>query len=71
MAGMGTDGTKLKNSLKEKLVEKGFKVDIYEDPVKKMLGQLQGMSPEQMEKLMKSAEKDSKSNKGAYSYNFV
>jgi len=68
MAGMGTDGTKLKNSLKEKLVEKGFKVDIYEDPVKKMLGQLQGMSPEQMEKLMKSAEKDSKSNKGAYGF---
>ena len=60
-AGMGADGSKLTNSLKSKLEEKGFVVEEYVDPVAKMVELLKTLSPDQDPiKLL------NKGNKGAY-----
>lgn len=40
-AGMGVDGSKLTNSLKTKLEEKGFQAEIYVDPVSKLVEQME------------------------------
>ena len=62
VAGMGADGSRLINTLKEKLEQHGHTVEIYVDPVEKMVAAMSAMSPEEraaggMEKLKK---------KGAY-----
>ena len=59
---MGADGSRLINTLKEKLEQHGHTVEIYVDPVEKMVAAMSAMSPEEraaggMEKLKK---------KGAY-----
>lgn len=59
MAGMMADGSKLKTSLKEKLEKKGFDVEIYVDPVIKLLDEAKRLGVTPMQLL-------NKGNKGAY-----
>lgn len=59
-AGMGADGSKLKNQLKEKLEARGFAVTEYVDPVAKIL-ELMQKGGDEATKLLSQ-----KGNKGAY-----
>ncbi len=61
-AGMGADGSKLKNNILSRLQEKGFEVDVYVDPVAKMIEMMSKLAPEERAEFMKKA----KSGKGAY-----
>lgn len=61
-SGMGADGSKLKNNLIKKLEEKGFEIEVYIDPVAKMMEMMSKMTPEERAAAMKSP----KSGKGAY-----
>lgn len=59
-AGMGADGSKLKNQLKEKLEARGFAVTEYVDPVAKIVAMMEKGGDEVTKMLA------SKGNKGAY-----
>lgn len=59
-AGMGADGSKLKNQLKEKLEARGFAVTEYVDPVAKIVAMMEKGGDEATKMLA------SKGNKGAY-----
>lgn len=60
-AGMGADGSKLKNQLLEKLTARGFQVEEYVDPVAKLVALMSTLPPDQDPiKLL------NKGNKGAY-----
>ena len=60
-AGMGADGSKLKNQLIEKLTARGFQVEEYVDPVAKLVALMSTLPPDQDPiKLL------NKGNKGAY-----
>lgn len=52
-AGMGVDGSKLTNNLKEKLEAKGFTVEIYVDPVAKIVAEMEKLGPQAIQMLNK------------------
>ena len=62
-AGMGADGSKLIINLKSKLEEKGFEVEIYADPVAKMVEAMSKVAPEDRGEFMKNMKQN---GKGAY-----
>ncbi len=67
MAGMGADGSKLTNNIKDQLEEKGFEVEIYMDPIEKMFGDVSKLTLEQLDQFRKSRAANAKKNsKGAY-----
>jgi len=70
MAGMGADGSKLTKNLKSELEAKGFHVEIYEDPVQKMMGMIEKMTVEQVQAMEKqfSAGQPKVQDKGAYGH---
>ncbi|MCR5741152.1 MAG: beta-hexosaminidase [Gammaproteobacteria bacterium] len=51
-AGMGADGSKLNNSLKEKLEARGFEAEIYEDPFAKIIKMIETMGRDAVLKQM-------------------
>ena len=65
MSGQGADGSKLIGSMKSKLEERGHNVTIYEDPVKKLFGELEKLTPEQRAEMMK-VKRNPKNAKGIY-----
>lgn len=65
MSGQAADGSKLIGNLKDGLEEKGFQVEIYVDPMKKMMEQMQKMTPEQLKAMQDQSLKKSYS-KGSY-----
>lgn len=66
MAGMAPDGSKLINSIKGKLEERGHTVEIYEDPLSKMFDMLKNLSPEEMRVKVAEHLKSARGKKGAY-----
>ncbi len=65
MSGQGADGTKLLESMKSKLETRGHEVTIYEDPIKKLFGDLAKLTPEKRAEMMKS-QRNPKNAKGVY-----
>jgi beta-N-acetylhexosaminidase len=65
MSGQGADGSKLVGSMKSKLEDRGHNVTIYEDPVKKLFGELEKLTPEQRAEMMK-VKRNPKNAKGIY-----
>ncbi len=65
VAGMSADGTKLTGSIKSQLEERGHSVEVYVDPVAKMLEAMKDMTPEQMQD-MRNGMKSKSKGKGAY-----
>ena len=63
MSGMGGDGSKLRTNLISRLEEKGFEVEVYVDPVAKMIEEMSKLTPEQREAMAKAPKKE---GKGAY-----
>lgn len=61
-AGMGADGSKLREHLKTALESQGFSVEIYVDPVAKMVAAMETMGSGEAMKMLNSK----KGNKGAY-----
>jgi len=65
MAGMVTDGSKLVDKIKTQLEQRGHSVEIYVDPVAKMLEMMKNMTTEQMQAMRQEASQKS-GGKGAY-----
>ncbi len=61
-AGMALDGSKVTNSLKAKLEERGFEVTVYVDPMSKLMQLVKEKGPEVIAQFKQS----SKGNKGLY-----
>lgn len=66
LAGMGADGSKLKNQLKEELTEQGFEVDFYTDPIQQMINATNGMNEEEKQAFMQQMRSANKNSKGKY-----
>lgn len=62
IAGMGVDGSKLKEKLKSGLEEKGFEVEVYVDPMAKLTEMIKTMSPQEAMEILRNGG----GNKGAY-----
>ena len=62
IAGMGVDGSKLKEKLKSGLEEKGFEVEVYVDPMAKLTEMMKTMSPQEAMGILRNGG----GNKGAY-----
>ena len=62
MAGMAADGSKLINHLKKLLESRGFEVEIYQDPVKELMGDMEKMTPEQLAEMKNPANDKGKMN---------
>jgi beta-N-acetylhexosaminidase len=66
LAGMGADGSKLRKQLEEELVNRGFEVDFYEDPIKKLTDMMAGKPEEERQKMLMSMRTANQNNKGKY-----
>lgn len=62
-AGMAVDGSKLVNDFKKKLEDKGFEVEIYVDPISKIMEMMKDLGPDAIKMLNK---KGGQGNKGLY-----
>lgn len=63
LSGMAADGSKLKNQLIASLKKKGFEVEVYTDPIAKMMEEFSRLTLEQREAAMKAPKQG---GKGAY-----
>lgn len=62
LAGMGADGSKLKKQLHDELIEQGFDVEVYVDPMQNMIEQMAKLPPEQIMALQQNQSKATKKN---------
>ncbi|MDE6867587.1 MAG: beta-hexosaminidase [Clostridia bacterium] len=64
LSGQAADNTKMESLLKSGLEAHGFKVEIYVDPIKKMMDMVAKMTPEQIAEMQKQSK--NQENKGMY-----
>jgi len=66
IAGMGADGSKLQEQFKSELETAGFEVEIYIDPIQRVVNEMSKLSPKQQEEYRIQLMKNHNNKKGKY-----